>query len=561
MPESEAKGTILLDKMTLRIHGVDYLKQMFKPLIDRYSVGEIKDNDLDFWQWISWKKFKCAENKDTERNIHLEDLTKVENTLGIDTQFDEAKLLQQLGKVSGSPSIRTTLISFSSRIIVVTHAGSPEIKTFDGTNWVLLKAMTSDTFKFQLKDASDVYLFFSSKIVRIKPDFSTEEKDYNTYNLTWEAGRLYGNQAILCADINGTKSIMKIKSSLLTQEESGTINLGHEKTIIDYDKNWPINKWQSAYITVSGPDGLTEEPKLIATNDEQNVFLEDDWTKDWGMFESWNATDIAYNPAATTGLDFHYLAGEVAGHITLADNILNYVEVDSLGEVTANITGFTSGKIPLYEVTTASEEITNVVDKRPREADDIDKNWPIDFWKGAYCIVGGVKNRIASNEANKIVLSDYWEVQPTAENPYYILSKIPLANSTYTIKPIPMPYDTYAGTAKVMIPFGKGLYVFTTEGDSKTNMYYTEGKGIYFNKSFNKPFSITSAIVVKDSVLVGGSLKNPDGSKEGIIMDTDENIVVRYPKKLASSDYTVNFMDEETSYAGLNEFLEFDAGY
>lgn len=559
------KSTITLDKMSLRIHGTDYLKQMFKPLVDRYSTGEIKDQDLDFWQWISWKKFKCAENKDTERDVHLEDLTKVENTLGVDTQFDEAKLLQKLEKVTGSPTVRTTLISFSDKIVAITHETNPKIKTYDGTSWATLKTMTSDSLKFQLKDASDVYLFFSSKIVRVKPNFSTETKDYSSYNLTWEAGRLYGNQAIICADIAGTKSIMKIKSSLLTQEETGTVNLGHEKTLIDYDKSFAINKWQTAYITISGPDGLTQEPKLISTNDEKHIFLEEDWTKDWGMFESWDNQDsyplsYIHKVDQVFGIDGNHAAEFSVGETF---QILGSTGNNGIYTITS-ITYTTRTELTVSQVIPDDTVNGNLLHPIgvAANATDIDKNWPVDFWKGAYCIVAGVKNKIASNISNKIVLSDpAWEVPPTAENPYYILSKIPLAGSTYTIEPRPEPYDTYAGEAKVMIPFGKGLYVFTTEGDSKTNMYYTEGKGIYFNKSFNKPFSITSAMVVKDSVLIGGSLKNADGSKEGIIMDTDENVLVRYPKKSATSDHTVFFMDEETGYAGLNEYLELDAGY
>jgi len=69
----------------------------------------------------------------------------------------------------------------------------------------------------------------------------------------------------------------------------------------------------------------------------------------------------AEDPDNHAGLDFYYLAGKVrndsviydtvAGHVTLADDDTNYVEVDPAdGTVSANTTGFTSGRIALFQV-------------------------------------------------------------------------------------------------------------------------------------------------------------------------------------------------------------------
>lgn len=74
------------------------------------------------------------------------------------------------------------------------------------------------------------------------------------------------------------------------------------------------------------------------------------------------------------GLDFHHKAGKVrndssvtdtaAGHVALTDNATNYVEVDpTTGVVSKGAGGFTSGKIPLFQVGVVSGEAT-VVDKR-----------------------------------------------------------------------------------------------------------------------------------------------------------------------------------------------------
>lgn len=54
----------------------------------------------------------------------------------------------------------------------------------------------------------------------------------------------------------------------------------------------------------------------------------------------------------------------VAGTITVTDDDITFVEIDSSGTVSANVSGFTSGRVPLAEVTAASGDITAVADKR-----------------------------------------------------------------------------------------------------------------------------------------------------------------------------------------------------
>ncbi len=81
-----------------------------------------------------------------------------------------------------------------------------------------------------------------------------------------------------------------------------------------------------------------------------------------------------FKQGAHSGLDFAYGIGVVradnvvnkvvAGTVTLTDDSTNYVEVDSGGVVSANQTGYTSGQIPLFTVTTLSGVITEVVDDR-----------------------------------------------------------------------------------------------------------------------------------------------------------------------------------------------------
>jgi hypothetical protein len=88
------------------------------------------------------------------------------------------------------------------------------------------------------------------------------------------------------------------------------------------------------------------------------------------VFSGYYAQDLPHS-----SLNFKYQAGLVrndstvsftpAGQVALTANATNYVEVDPAdGLVSANNTGFTSGRIPLFVVATAAGAIDTVSDKR-----------------------------------------------------------------------------------------------------------------------------------------------------------------------------------------------------
>uniref|UniRef100_A0A7C3V6R5 Uncharacterized protein n=1 Tax=Desulfobacca acetoxidans TaxID=60893 RepID=A0A7C3V6R5_9BACT len=88
------------------------------------------------------------------------------------------------------------------------------------------------------------------------------------------------------------------------------------------------------------------------------------------VFSGYYAQDLPHS-----GLNFKYQAGKVrndsaitdtpAGQLALTDNATSYVEVNPAdGTVSANTTGFTSGRIPLYQVATSDGSISTVADKR-----------------------------------------------------------------------------------------------------------------------------------------------------------------------------------------------------
>lgn len=92
----------------------------------------------------------------------------------------------------------------------------------------------------------------------------------------------------------------------------------------------------------------------------------------WGHF---------FDEGTHDGLDFYFEYGKTAeprtlknplwheveaGHVTLTDDDENFVEVTKEGTLSANVTAFTTGSIPLYRVTTAAGEIVtaSTVDER-----------------------------------------------------------------------------------------------------------------------------------------------------------------------------------------------------
>ncbi len=85
--------------------------------------------------------------------------------------------------------------------------------------------------------------------------------------------------------------------------------------------------------------------------------------------------NCAENSASHSALNFAYKAGRImdgitprdvaAGTVALTNTATNYIEITpSTGAVSANTTGFTAGRIPLFTAVTAGGAITTVTDKR-----------------------------------------------------------------------------------------------------------------------------------------------------------------------------------------------------
>lgn len=82
------------------------------------------------------------------------------------------------------------------------------------------------------------------------------------------------------------------------------------------------------------------------------------------------------NAVSSTGLSWAYFGGFVYanntmllsaianGTVTLTASATNYVEMTQAGVVSANTTGFTAGRIPLYTVVTGVSTVTSWIDYR-----------------------------------------------------------------------------------------------------------------------------------------------------------------------------------------------------
>jgi len=83
---------------------------------------------------------------------------------------------------------------------------------------------------------------------------------------------------------------------------------------------------------------------------------------------------FAYNQSTSSGLTWGYLEGNMlvdgvltflaAGTLVLTASATNYIECTRAGVVSVNTTGFTPGRIPLYEVVTGASSVTSYTDRR-----------------------------------------------------------------------------------------------------------------------------------------------------------------------------------------------------
>jgi hypothetical protein len=115
-------------------------------------------------------------------------------------------------------------------------------------------------------------------------------------------------------------------------------------------------------------DQTTNVPQLMSSQAAKEILAN-------ALFDAASpAMLFGRNAQTTSGIVWGYLGGRTYlsgspvvipnGTLTLTANQTNYIEVNVLGAVSSNTTGFTERRAPLYKVTTGSTTITNYEDHR-----------------------------------------------------------------------------------------------------------------------------------------------------------------------------------------------------
>lgn len=151
------------------------------------------------------------------------------------------------------------------------------------------------------------------------------------------------------------------------------------------DSNTSRKELIADVISATAGDGLGASSGVLAVNvDDSTVEINADTVRvkaagitnnelGLGSVDVDNLSDLRVTDAG--GLDVSVAAGTIRDDntitsvsavptLTLTDDATNFVEVNSSGTVSANTSSFTSGSIPLAQVTTVSGDITVLTDKR-----------------------------------------------------------------------------------------------------------------------------------------------------------------------------------------------------
>lgn len=112
------------------------------------------------------------------------------------------------------------------------------------------------------------------------------------------------------------------------------------------------------------------------TNFVSTLIANDDLTQITQLGNDFHICISPYSQGTHSGLNFSYNAGRIrsnntivstpAGVVLLTTSLYsNYIEVDpATGIVSANLTGFTAGRIPLYTAIAGATQITSITDQR-----------------------------------------------------------------------------------------------------------------------------------------------------------------------------------------------------
>lgn len=186
-------------------------------------------------------------------------------------------------------------------------------------------------------------------------------------------------QALLATTAAGTA--VNAPGTMGTSTTSATIGKGSKTLTTQASKAFPVGGWisvsDSASPATNRMDAITTA--YNSTTGQLDFICVN--AVGSGTIASWNISvgaqpglkDFDQNIATTSGLNLGLYGGNfrsdnvvtpIAGTtVALANNATNYVEVSASG-FSANTTGFTAGRFPIYTAVTSAGAITSITDKR-----------------------------------------------------------------------------------------------------------------------------------------------------------------------------------------------------
>ncbi|BBB65918.1 hypothetical protein UNDYM_1665 [Undibacterium sp. YM2] len=247
---------------------------------------------------------------------------------------------------------------------------------------------TSPTFK----DEADT--FFGEDLPRFVDEVNDLEADLTTkQGIASAAATTATTQAGIATAAAGTATTqagiataaagtaVNAPGTMGTSTTSATIGKGSKTLTTQTGKAFPLGGWLSISDSANpvtnrmdsittGYNSTTGQLDFICVNAVGS-----------GTISSWNISvgaqpglkDFDQNIATTSGLNLGLYGGNfrsdnvvtaIAGTtVALANNATNYIEVSASG-FSANTTGFTAGRFPIYTAVTSAGAITSIVDKR-----------------------------------------------------------------------------------------------------------------------------------------------------------------------------------------------------
>lgn len=247
---------------------------------------------------------------------------------------------------------------------------------------------TSPSFKSQLDDIFGVQI---PSMVTELDDLQTDVT--NKQGIATSAAGTATAQALTATSAAGTATAQALLATTAaatavnapgtmgTSTTSATIGKGSKTLTTQASKAFPVGGWisvsDSASPATNRMDAITTA--YNSTTGQLDFICVN--AVGSGTISSWNISvgaqpglkDFDQNIATTSGLNLGLYGGNfrsdnvvtpIAGTtVALANNATNYVEVSASG-FSANTTGFTAGRFPIYTAVTSAGAITSIVDKR-----------------------------------------------------------------------------------------------------------------------------------------------------------------------------------------------------